>query len=162
MYISDMSAHGEQRHQESYRLADYLLCECRERGELLTPLKLQKLMFYADAWHLALHDQEITDERFQAWVHGPVAQSQYYRFRDFRWKPIDAEIACPDMAPELKRHLDEIIDVFGSETAVALELMTHREKPWIEARGDIAPDEPCNNFISKQTTRDFYRALGAD
>ncbi|MCH4542915.1 DUF4065 domain-containing protein [Ochrobactrum sp. A-1] len=51
-------------------LADYLLSEMREHGEILTPLKLQKMMFYADAWHLALYDQEITSEPFKAWVHG--------------------------------------------------------------------------------------------
>lgn len=147
-------------HERSYVLADYLLDECRERGEVLTPLKLQKLMFYADAWHLALYGKEITDERFQAWVHGPVALSQYHRFKDYRWKPITGEINRPAISKELAAHLDEIIDVFGSETAVALEMMTHQEKPWREARGNLPDDEPCNNYISKETTQEFYRSLG--
>lgn len=147
-------------YERSYVLADYLLDECRQRGELLTPLKLQKLMFYADAWHMALYGEEATDERFQAWVHGPVALSQYYRFKDYRWKPISEDIRRPVVSDRLKSHLDEIINVFGSETAVALEIMTHRETPWREARGGLADDEPCNNFISKETTREFYRTLG--
>lgn len=151
-----------QRHRRSYDLADYLICESRERGELLTPLKLQKLMFYADAWHLALYDAEITDERFQAWVHGPVALSQYHRFKDFRWKPIDQDIARPKFDEKLQKHLNEIIDVFGSENAVALEIMSHNETPWIEARGGIASDEPCSNYISKETTKNFYRSLEQD
>src|SRR5690606_32481206 len=101
-----------------------------ERGELLTPLKLQKLMFYADAWHMALYGSEITNERFQAWVHGPVALSQYHRFKDYKWRAITSEIERPDVPSALATHLDEIIDVFGAETAVALEIMTHQEKPW--------------------------------
>lgn len=147
---------------QSYVLADYLLHECRERGELLTPLKLQKLMFYADAWHMALYGAEITNERFQAWVHGPVALSQYHRFKEFKWRPISAEIERPSVAGGLARHLDEIIDVFGSEPAVALEAMTHQERPWQDARGNIPNDEPCNNYISKELTREFYRNLGQD
>lgn len=145
---------------QSYVLADYLLDECRERGEILTPLKLQKLMFYADAWHMALHGTEITDERFQAWVHGPVALSQYHRFKEFKWRPITASIERPIISEALTNHLDEIIDVFGSETAVALEMMTHQEKPWRDARGNIPDDEPCHNYISKEVTREFYGSLG--
>lgn len=152
----------EDRFPASFTLADYLICESRERGELLTPLKLQKLMFYSDAWHLALYEQEITAERFQAWVHGPVALSQYHRFKDLKWRPIEAEIERPKIDDRLKTHLDEVVDIFGSESAVALEIMTHNERPWLEARGNLPPDEPCNNYISKETTKEFYRSLVQD
>lgn len=147
---------------QSYELADYLIIESRERGELLTPLKLQKLMFYADAWYLALYDTELTNERFQAWVHGPVALSQWHRFKDFKWRPIDADIERPAFNSVTTKHLNEIIDVFGSETAVSLERMTHQETPWIEARAGLPDDEPCSNYISKDTTKEFYRILGQD
>jgi len=147
---------------DSARLADFLVVESRERGDLLTPLKLQKLMFYADAWFLALYGEELTQERFQAWVHGPVALSQYHRFKDNQWRPILDEIQKPEFDERITKHLDEIIDVFGSETAPALELMTHGERPWIEARSGLPNDEPCNNFISKQTTKEYYASLGED
>ncbi len=141
------------------RIADYLLFECRERGELLTNLKLQKLLYYAQAWHLALFDSELMAEDFKAWVHGPVLLSQYHRFKKHRWLPIDDDITKPELDDRTKKFLDEIVDVFGSETAVALELMTHREKPWLEARGDLPPDEPCTQSISKQTMKEYYRSL---
>jgi len=143
----------------SFTLADYLICESRERGENLTPLKLQKLMYYADAWHMALYNSEITNEHFQAWVHGPVASSQYFRFKDYKWLPIIEELSKPDLSESLKAHLDEIIDIFGSESAVALEIMTHKELPWQVARRGLPDDEPCNNDISKDVTREFYRTL---
>lgn len=157
-----MPTFGTQEFPQSFQLADYLISESRERGELLTLLKLQKLMFYADAWHLALYDQEITSERFQAWVHGPVVLSQYHRFKDLRWRAISEDISKPELGEALKSHLDEIIDVFGSETVVALEIMTHKERPWLDARGNLPPDEPCNEYISKDVTRDYYRTLGED
>lgn len=146
-------------HPQTWDIADYLLAESRERGDVPTPLKLQKLIFYADAWHLALYGTESTPERFQAWVHGPVALSQWHRFKAYRWKPIDEEIERPNIDANLAAHLDEIVDVFGSETATALEIMTHQEKPWLEARGDLPDDAPCNNYISKKTTEDFYRQV---
>ena len=141
--------------------ADFLLCESRERGEILTNLKLQKLLYYAQAWHLALLDRPLFDEDFQAWVHGPVLPSQYFRFSDFKWKPILVDIAAPAI-PDSVSFLREIVDVFGTETAVSLELMTHREDPWKEARGDLPPEAVSSNRISKTTMRDFYRTLGAN
>lgn len=140
-------------------IANFLLAESRERGENLTNLKLQKLLFYADAWSLALFDRELFAEEFQAWVHGPVLVSQYHRFKDCRWRPITDAIDKPALPDELSKHLIEIVDVFGSENAVALELMTHRETPWLEARGDTPPADPSNARISKATTRDYYRSL---
>lgn len=140
-------------------IANYLIAECRDRGELLTNLKLQKLLYYADAWHLALRDEPLFAEEFKAWVHGPVLVSQYHRFKDFRWQPITEAIDRPELAPELTSFLDEIIDVFGCETAVSLELMTHRELPWMEARGDTPSTEISTAKISKETTKRFYRAM---
>jgi uncharacterized phage-associated protein len=143
-------------------VADYLLVECRERGEVLTNLKLQKLIYYAQAWELALRNRELFAEDCQAWIHGPVVPSQYHRFRDFQWRPITAEISRPALPEDVRSHLNEIVDVFGTDSAVALELMTHREPPWLEARGDLPPDVPSTNRISKTTMRDYYRSLDGD
>ncbi|MXO72363.1 DUF4065 domain-containing protein [Altererythrobacter buctensis] len=145
-----------------FDVADYLIAECRERGEILTNLKLQKLLYYADAWNLALRDEPLFDEEFKAWVHGPVLLSQYHRFKDYRWHPITEEIEKPAIGDVLAGFLDEIIEVFGSETAVSLELMTHREAPWIEARGDTPPTEPSTATISKETMKHFYRGFAAN
>ena len=140
-------------------IADFLLDECRERGEILSNLKLQKLLFYADAWSMALFGSPLFNEDFEAWVHGPVLPSQYRRFREHRWRPITTEVVRPKLPTATVDHLIEIIEVFGVETAVALELMTHREKPWMDARGDLAPSAPCTNVISKSVTMEYYKSL---
>lgn len=139
--------------------ADFLLAESRERGELLTNLKLQKLLYYAQAWYLALKGQELFGEDFQAWVHGPVLPSQYHRFKDYQWRLLDLEVERPQVPEGLADHFVEITDIFGVESAVSLEIMTHREQPWIEARGALPNDAPSNAKISKDTMRAFYRAL---
>lgn len=120
-------------------VADYILAESRGRGEALTNLKLQKLMYYAQAWSLALRDAELFSEDFKAWGHGPVLLSQYHRFKGYGWQPIQDDIKRPELDEAEVKHLDEIVDVFGVETAVALELMTHRERPWLDARGGTPP-----------------------
>jgi uncharacterized phage-associated protein len=146
-----------------FLVADFLLVESRERGEVLTNLKLQKLLYYAQSWYLALHGESLFDEDFEAWVNGPVLPSQYDRFRAFQWRPITDEITRPTFAdPAIETHLREIINVFGSETAISLELMTHRETPWVEARGSLPPWTPSAEIISKGRMLDFYRSLGAN
>ena len=143
-------------------VADYLLWASRERGEPLSNLKLQKLLYYAQAWYLALHDRPLFSDDFQAWVHGPVLPSQYHRFKAAAWMPIAEPVDEPDLTADVKAFLNEILDVFGVENAVALELMTHRERPWIEARRGLPPDAPSTTTISKCSMRDFYRAMQAE
>ena len=142
-------------------VADYLLVKARERGEPLSNLKLQKLLYYAQAWYLALHDRPLFAEDFEAWVHGPVLPSQYHRFKAAAWMPIDEPVDEPGLPSAVKKFLDEILDVFGVETAIALEQMTHRERPWLEARGNLPPDASSSAKISKLTMKRFYRAMQA-
>lgn len=140
-------------------VANFLLVESRERGEILTNLKLQKLLYYSQAWHLALYDTPLFQEEFQAWVHGPVLPSQYYRFNDFKWLPITTDVDAPTLPAPAATHLSEILDVFGVETAVALEHMTHDEMPWKRARGSLPPHEPSRAVIEKSWMKDFYLAM---
>jgi uncharacterized phage-associated protein len=141
-------------------VADYLLCFAQEHGDVMTPLKLQKMVFYADAWYMALNDgQELIADRFEAWVHGPVARDLYSRFADFKWQPITSEIKCPELPREVYEHLDEIYKVFGGFSAYELEQMTHQEKPWLMARAGVPSDAACRNVIDKGATAEFYRGM---
>jgi uncharacterized phage-associated protein len=142
-------------------VSDFFLCESRERGDLLTNLKLQKFLYYAQAWHLALKDQSLFAEDFQAWVHGPVLPSQYQRFKSCGWHPILVEVERPRLSLHSETFLNEIVDVFGIETATALEIMTHNELPWQEARQGLAPDQPSTAIIRKESMKEFYRRLNA-
>jgi uncharacterized phage-associated protein len=141
------------------QVSDFLLAESRERGDVLTNLKLQKLLYYAQAWHLALKNKPLFLEDFQAWVHGPVLPSQYQRFRTYEWRPILEEIGSLFLSPDLISHLKEVVEVFGCETATALELMTHNELPWKKARQGLAPDQQSTAIISKESMQTFYRSL---
>ncbi len=143
-------------------VADYLLVEARQRGELLTNLKLQKLLYYAQAWYLALYGRPLFAEDFEAWVHGPVLRSQYLRFKpEPGWASITAPVERPSLPEAIEKFLDEILDIFGIESSIALEMMTHRERPWLEARDGLPAGEPSSARISKRTMMEFYRSMQA-
>jgi uncharacterized phage-associated protein len=154
-----VTAKGNQDLVTPDHVADYLLSASREAGEILTNLKLQKLLYYAQGWFLALHKKALFDEDFEAWVHGPVLPSQYQRFKRFGWKPIMAALDKPKLANAVVSHLDEILSVFGTEPAIALERMTHAEKPWREARGTLREDESSCAKISKRTMQKYYQSI---
>ena len=140
-------------------VADYLICTARQCGELLTNLKLQKLLYYAQAWYVAFYDEPLFDEEFRAWKHGPVLPTQYRRFRHAGWNPILDRLNPPELPEWVSVHLQEIIQGYGSESAIALEQMTHSEAPWREARGNLDPDQNSNRAISTDSMRAFYGAI---
>jgi len=140
-------------------VADFFLSVAKEHGDFLSHLKLQKIVYYADAWYLVNNEEPLINEDFEAWVHGPVVRSLYNRFKEYRWKPITEDVESPQLSDKEREHLIEIYDVFGSYRAFELEQMTHDEDPWLEARGGIAPDQPCENVINKETMRSFYTSV---
>ncbi|EQC1800552.1 Panacea domain-containing protein [Escherichia coli] len=141
-------------------IADYLLFFAHEHGDQITPLKLQKLVFYADAWYMALNDdRELIQNQFEAWVCGPVVRELYTRFARYQWRPIDEELKRPELPEEVAKHLDEVYQVFGGFSLYELEQLTQQEKPWRIARKNLPDYEPCTNLISKKITADFYRSV---
>lgn len=141
-------------------VADFLLCFAQEHGDVMTPLKLQKMVFYADAWYMALNEgAELVSDRFEAWVHGPVARDLYARFADYKWQPIIEAVECPTLPDNVVEHLEEIYQVFGGFSAYELEQMTHQEEPWLQARGNIPDNAICQNVIDKALTATFYRSM---
>ena len=62
-------------------VAEYFLALANETGGTITNLKLQKLVYYAQAWHLANFDKPLFDAKFEAWVHGPVIPGLYEEYR---------------------------------------------------------------------------------
>ncbi len=141
-------------------IADYILCRLRDKGEPISHLKLQKLLFYVQAWHLALYEEPLFADRFEAWIHGPVVRKLYTKFKDFSWKPITDISECPDVPSDVKDHIHEVLNVYGDFSAEDLEYMVHRERPWIVARGDLHPLEPSTTPIDENEMMTFYQQMG--
>lgn len=132
----------------------------------LTPKKIQKLVYYAYAWFIALNNQSpdqidniLFEEQPEAWIHGPVFPSLYKEYKSYNWNevPQDAEPSLGN--DDLKSFLNDVWNTFGKYSADQLEYMTHQELPWINARNNICNTEPSNNVISKKDIFTFYNSL---
>lgn len=143
----------------AFQVADNILSSAAEYGDPITNLKLQKLLYYAQAWHLALHDKPLFDERIEAWVHGPAVPPVYGAFKAMGWQPIVPPPIIVDVSDAVKSHVREVLEAYGGLSAYQLELLTHQEYPWQNARRGLAPDEPSNNIISQDDMKAFYRAV---
>lgn len=138
--------------------AAHLIAISRERHEEMTNPKLQKILYYSQAWHLAFYDVPLFDDRLEAWVHGPVVPPVFGDFKHYRWNPIDVDPVRFEMPEFEQAHLREIMKAYGGFTPNQLEERTHQEWPWVEARGNTPPDEPSKTLISLETMKHFYRS----
>ncbi|MDM8559281.1 type II toxin-antitoxin system antitoxin SocA domain-containing protein [Candidatus Parabeggiatoa sp. HSG14] len=120
-----------------------------------SPMKLQKLCYYAQGYSLA-EGSELFQEDFQAWQHGPVIYDLYDKFRDYRWCQITEEVGESDSA--LLEYITDIVSAYGRYDGAALSTMTHRESPWLDARGDLDESQGSTAIITKESMRDFFSA----
>ncbi|MBJ7533779.1 DUF4065 domain-containing protein [Rhodomicrobium vannielii ATCC 17100] len=130
----------------------------RDSGDVITHLKLQKLVYYAQAWHLANFNRPIFDEDMQAWTHGPVVPSLWKEYKDKGWDAIPPEPKFNLKNKRLNEFLMEINRKYGYYSAKKLEHLTHREDPWKQTRGNIPLEAKCTNPIDKILIRDYYAA----
>lgn len=148
-----------------YDVAKYFLTKVdRHAGDTITHLKLQKLCYYAQAWYLALEGKRLFDAHFEAWAHGPVNPGLFEEYRHYGYEPIEYphDFDPDSLTEEEKEFLDEIWDVYGKYSAKYLEYLTHQEKPWREARGNLPDGARCNTPISEETMAEYYRSLIED
>lgn len=138
-------------------IASYIIAFSQEHGDPVSNLKLQKLLYYAQAWHLAINDRPLFDEQIEAWVHGPVVPSVYREYKQFSWQPIAAAVVEPKLEKDVVDHLDEVMEVYGSLTALKLEQLTHAEYPWQHARGNLPEDASSNAVITHDDMKAYYR-----
>jgi len=130
----------------------------RENRSEITNLKLQKLLYYAQAWYLVFNDRPLFDENIEAWVHGPVVPEIFRLYKHLRWSPIPDAGAAVD-SENIEDHLREVFRVYGGLSATKLERLTHSEEPWKDARRGLPIDEPSRNVISPESMKRYYSTL---
>src|SRR3990167_6214830 len=118
-------------------IANYFLFKAQEENqELLSNLKLQKLVYYAQGMHLVVYDgQPLFEDVIEAWNYGPVVPALYHLYKEYGAGGIPAD---PDFNPasidrETLDFLDEIYQAFGQFSALRLMEIAHNDKCWKEA-----------------------------
>ena len=136
-------------------VANYIL----KRLGFVSTMKLQKLAFYSQAYSLAVYNAPLFESDFQAWANGPVCPELFYLHRG-RFIVGPGELGSSDQAASLsqieRKSIDAVLAVLGEYDGNALSNLTHQERPWIDARGDIGDGERCSNVISKEAIKAFY------
>lgn len=118
-------------------VSKYFLCLIDpDVGDLISNLKLQKLVYYAQGFHLAMHGSPLFNEEILAWEHGPVVESLYHIYKDFGSSaiPVPENFNDEVLTTQEKELLKEVFEVYGQFSAWKLRNMTHSEQPWIETK----------------------------
>jgi uncharacterized phage-associated protein len=135
----------------------------RESGDVISPLKLQKLVYYAQAWSLVLKDKPIFLDEIEAWVHGPVVHRVWEAYKDYRYESIpEPEEPLPNFTDEQLEVLDEVWEAYGELSAKRLESLTHSEPPWISAREGLGLGERPQKSMSLEEMKTYYSSLLKD
>lgn len=133
--------------------------------EEVTPLMLQKLLYFIQGIYSALYGSPIFAEDCRAWVHGPVYPEVYDLFRDFKYNPIEdprfalLEGSADALTEEEKKVIDLVVNTFGMYGGKVLERITHNEDPWKHARKGYDDSVPSSEPLSKESISKYYEAV---
>lgn len=139
-------------------VADYLITLAHERGEEVSNLKLQKLLYYAQAWHLGLYGEPLFPEKFQAWMSGPVIPELFWRWNEFGIGPVPRPEAVPALPCATAEFLAEVATVYLPYDVWQLHWKTRAEAPWQKARAGRV-DGPCEEEMSEAEMMAYFRTL---
>jgi uncharacterized phage-associated protein len=136
-------------------VAAYIL---QKQGPMST-WKMQKLVYYSQAWHLVWEDERLFRDRIEAWANGPVVPALYQRHRGqftvHSWSAGDPS----RLSAKERESIDAVLDFYGARDGVYLSELTHRERPWREAREGLLPGERGNRQITPAAMADYYSGL---
>lgn len=126
----------------------------------ITALKLQKLVYYCQAWSLVWDDGPLFQEDVEAWANGPVVAALYVAHRG----QYDVG-ACPQgdaakLTPVQVETIDAVLKEYGDKQSHWLSNLTHQEEPWKTARVGLAEGERSNRIISHASMAEYYGSLG--
>lgn len=139
-------------------VAAYIL---RQRGSM-SSMKLQKLVYYSQAWHLVWDEEPLFDDEIQAWANGPVVRSLFAKHRG-RFTVAEWPWGDPDALTKAERGtVDAVLENYGRLSGRTLSALTHSERPWLEARKGLGPTDRSEDPIDLDTMADFYTALEMD
>ena len=137
------------------QIANQLLIYAANSGELMTNMKLQKMLYYQQGFHLAYFGKPLFKEDIEAWMYGPVVPSMYEKYKEFGRNGIEPDRTMDFAFEERKEQalFDEVCKVYGAYSAIGLMNMTHEEMPW----KTTPVGEGAGHVISKDKMQSFFK-----
>lgn len=128
----------------------------------LTWWKLQKLVYYCQAWSLVWDEEPLFYEKVLAWANGPVVKELYDLHKGkFYVDSIDGGDVCK-LSKNQKDTIEKVVDAYGVKTAQWLSDLTHMEDPWIESRIGLKPGERGDKEITLASLYEYYSSIDGD
>jgi len=150
---------------DSYELAEYILLKWGP----MSHLKLQKILYYVEGYHLAYFDKSIIEDDFQAWIHGPVSRKIYDTLKDksilyaelgyvqTNGSKNPNDVLKETLTKDQIDFINETVEELNGFSSTQLENMTHNEEPWLSARKGYNASDRCEVVIDKDLMKKFYR-----
>lgn len=155
--LADPRARGGAAVATCHDVANFIL---KQRGEM-TAMKLQKLVYYSQAWTLVWEERLLFHERIEAWANGPVIPELYERHRGQFL--VDGSLYSAGGVQELgeadRTNVGKVLAFYGDKTAQWLSNLTHQERPWLETRKGVPVGEPSQLEIPTALMHEYYSSI---
>ena len=124
----------------------------------MTTMKLQKLLYYCQAWSLVWDEAPLFSEEIEAWASGPVVREIFNEHRNMFY--IENIAGDPSKLSDTQMEtIDSVISYYGDKSSQWLSDLTHMEDPWKNARVGLTPGERGNQVISHGAMGEYYSSL---
>jgi uncharacterized phage-associated protein len=142
----------------AFDTASYIL---KKQGPM-SAMKLQKLVYYSQAWSLVWDEAPLFNDEIQAWANGPVLPKLYEAHRgEYLVTPALVEDKAENNLNETQKEtIDTVLKAYGEKSAQWLSDQTHNEAPWVEAREGLRELERSNKEITPAAMAEYYSTLG--
>lgn len=138
-----------------FDVADFIL----QKAGPMTAMKLQKLVYYCQAWSLVWDEQKLFPERIEAWANGPVVPSLFAAHRGEFQVSSEPQGDGSNLDQTQRETISAVLEAYGEKSAPWLSDLTHREAPWREARAGIPEGVRSNAEITPAAMAEYYGNL---
>lgn len=133
------------------RMADW---DTANGGDNMTNLRLQKLLYYEQGYHLAKFGTPLFDEQIEAWIYGPVVPTVYDYYNQYGAQILPVDNDEIDLTAEEEDLFAEVFEAYREFSAIGLMNLTHKERPWLSAlphnRGTVISLASMERFFKTQ------------
>lgn len=138
-------------------VAEYFLYQCGD----ITPLALQKALYYTQGFYYAFYRKHLFEEDCEAWEHGPVYRDNFIRYSDYRFDKIkeNNEITCYVLSSKEKAIVESVIKNLCCYSGKILVQFTCLESPWVKTKGELGKDSATDRIISKEEIGKYFHAV---
>jgi uncharacterized phage-associated protein len=141
------------------QVANEFIRLAHEKGEPVSNMKLQKLVYFAQGFYAALRKGEpMFTEGFEAWKYGPVIPELYHKFKVYFAGPIPkthpwADSSCAPLSADEEKVVRWVFDNLGHLSAIKLSDISHKpHSPWEKVYNGTIPQR----YIPIDTMAEYF------